>query len=119
MSAETTIACLHCEQTRAEIRANDTICGIEGGYEYIELIAEWPRHRWADWADKDLARAGLKPEAFDKYRRTPAMTFEYIACDDLVRGHLPAAEDTEWGMKEGQCFQCGGTPTTETGGSTS
>lgn len=105
------VECLHCEQTRAEIKANDTICGIEGGYEYRELEAEWPRHRWRDWTDADLKRAGVRPEFFDQYRREPVSSLQYIACDHHERGHTYPAEDVhfeKWLMHEKDvCMACG------------
>lgn len=107
--------CLRCDQTKAQIRRDETMCGIEGGYEYRELVAEWPRHRWADWTDRELALMGVKPEAFDKHRRTPAMDFQWIGCDDTVRGHIPSNRPTDladFGTRPGQCIKCGHTPTT-------
>lgn len=101
-------ACLQCGQTPSQIKRDQTICGIEEGYEYRELAYEWPKHRWADWTDTELARNGIKPEAFDRHRRTDALTFQWIACVDRVRGHTPAkADDTDWGVRVGQCYDCG------------
>lgn len=109
--------CLQCGETPATIKRNELICGIEGGYEYRELEYEWPRHRWADWTDKELARAGIKAEAFEKHRRTPAMTLQWVGCDDRTRGHMPAdAEDVGgmWASRVGECLHCGKQVSTET-----
>lgn len=110
--------CLQCGETPATIKQKDLICGIEGGYEYRELEYEWPRHRWADWRDKELARAGIKAEAFGKHRRTPALTLPWVGCDDTRRGHMPAnqeAIDEFMASRIGECTFCGQRPpTTET-----
>lgn len=104
------LECLHCGQTKAQIKRDQTICGIEGGYEYVELIAEWPRHRWVDWTDKELTRYGIRPEAFAKYRRQPITQFEYVDCADTIRGHNLATEPfPDMGIKPGQCWNCGHT----------
>jgi len=109
------LACLHCEQTRAEIKANDTICGIEGGYETVELVEEWSRHRWADWSDKDLTRFGILPEAFERHRRTPITVMQYVACEDTVRGHIAAGERlADLGFRADECVNCGHRPTVTT-----
>ncbi|WP_104128215.1 hypothetical protein [Cryobacterium sp. Y57] len=100
--------CLHCGQTREGIKRDNTICGIEGGYEYVELQEEWPRHRWADWSDKILTGFGIVPEAFERYRRVPVMDVQWLACDDLKRGHIyPKANDPESGFRTNQCMACG------------
>jgi len=101
--------CLHCGQTNAQIKIEQTICGIEGGYEYRELEYEWARHRWADWRDAELATQGVKPGAFDKHRRTPALSLQWIGCEDTVRGHAPAtAKDVpDLATRIGQCVLCG------------
>lgn len=102
--------CLHCGETKASLkRQGIDMCGIEGGYEYRELEHEWPRHRWVDWTNAELARFGVKPEAYDRHRRTDSLTFQYIACDDTVRGHAPQreVEDIDWGLVLGQCILCG------------
>lgn len=111
--------CLQCGQTPAEIKTRNTICGIEGGHEYRELEHEWERHRWADWSDKELARAGIKPEVFEKHRRTPVMSLEWVGCNDTRTGHLPATQEAidDWvASRIGECVHCGHdttTPSTE------
>lgn len=102
--------CLQCEQSRAEVKAKNTICGIEEGYEYRELVAEWPRHHWRDWPDKALAGAGIIPERYEDYRRSPGMTLQYAACEDTVRGHVLATNERDYedfGAHIGQCIACG------------
>lgn len=79
--------CLQCEQSREEVKTHQTICGIEDGYEYRELVAEWPRHHWRDWSDTELKAAGIKPAFFDEYRRRSASRLHYAACDHFERGH--------------------------------
>lgn len=98
--------CLQCEQTREGVKRDETICGIEGGYEYRELEAEWPRHHWRDWSDREL-KFYLKPEAFDKYRRSPLSWLQYADCEDTLRGHNFSKEDLpEYGIKKGVCWEC-------------
>jgi hypothetical protein len=100
--------CLQCEQSRAEVKANETICGIEGGYEYVELVAEWPRHHWRDWSGKELPC--IKPDLRDQYRRARLVDIEYAPCGDTTFGHnIPKADDPEWGIKAGHCIDCGQT----------
>lgn len=100
--------CLQCEQSRAEVKANKTFCGLVEGYEYQELVAEWDRHHWRDWSDKELAGMGVLPEAFDKHRRTTATAMPWIPCGDRVWGHSPAkATYEEYGLTAGQCTDCG------------
>ena len=106
MSAEP--ACLHCDQTRATIRSRNSICGTETGYEVIELDEEWPRHRWTDWTDKNLAGFGIVPEAFSRHRRTQITQMQWVACVDTTRGHYyPVADDAEMDMSVGRCYACG------------
>lgn len=105
MSGET---CLQCGQSREQVRSQRTICGIEGGYEYTELIAEWPRHRWADWRDSDLARFNIKESAYAEYRRCLVADFQWANCEDTLQGHAFAKADwPDMGVKKGQCIDCG------------
>lgn len=111
--------CLQCGETPSSIkRQGIVVCGIVSGYYEPELTEEWPRHRWVDWRDSELALFGVKPEAFERHRRTPALTFQWIACDDTVRGHRPADEDDAqfMGVRKGQCVLCGHEGVTRTGG---
>lgn len=102
--------CLHCDETKASIRANGImVCGIMEGYEVQELVEEFPHHRWADWNDRELGRIGVRKDAFRRHRRTRLVDMQWIACDDTVRGHIPAkAEDVHvMASYVGQCILCG------------
>lgn len=109
MSAELSQdTCLQCEQTRAGVKRDETFCGIESGYEYIELEAEWPRHHWRNWSNRELDGAGIKPEARERYRRVPLSSLPYAACGDRIRGHNRIAKtDPELMFVAGQCWDCG------------
>jgi hypothetical protein len=103
------LRCLHCDQTKAEIKRNDTFCGIVSGYEYVELEAEWPKHRWADWKDHELPKFIL-PEFRDEYRRTQITQFQYLPCEHTTIGHKPAdheALELRMADRIGQCIFCG------------
>jgi hypothetical protein len=98
--------CLQCEQSRAQVKAEQTICGIVGGYEYIELEAEWPRHHWRDWADTELAM--ILPEHRHLYRRATISALQYAPCGHRTRGHNKAtATFPEFGITAGHCMDCG------------
>lgn len=118
---ETTVAkCLHCGETPESIRRKRiVVCGIMEGYETPELSVEFPRHRWVDWRDSELTRFGVKPDAFEKHRRTPVTTFQWIDCKDTVRGHHPADENDVGVMADrvGQCIFCGKIPASADSGS--
>ncbi len=112
-------SCLICGISKAEVvavrnREGYTLgCGIESnteaGFDYEELS---PRHRWAPWKDSDLADMGLKPEAFDKCRASTLMDIQYARCEDRVAGHnLATADEPDFGIKAGMCWDCGLTPT--------
>lgn len=118
MSAER--KCLQCGETSSSIKAQGIVlCGVVEGYYEPELVEEWPRHRWVDWRDSDLARFGVKPDAYDRHRRTPALTFQWIACDDTQRGHIPARADDvpDFASHVGQCICCGRPATDRENGS--
>ncbi|MFE6966986.1 hypothetical protein ACFVAJ_17880 [Agromyces sp. NPDC057679] len=104
-------SCLQCGETPASLKLNDIdICGIAGGYEYVELRELWPRHRWADWKDSELAKFGVKPEAYDKYRRASLFDLEYVDCADLITGciRIVTKADVElFDLKIGTCIGCG------------
>lgn len=105
--------CLQCGETRASIKANSYICGVVSGGEVNELLHDWPTHRWSPWGDKALQYAGIKQEAYIRHRMTNIQEFPYVACDDLVRGHILSTEDSDlddFGTKIGQCISCGGVP---------
>jgi hypothetical protein len=102
------LRCLHCDQTKSEIKREQTICGIVSGYEYQELTDEWPNHRWADWKDHELPKFIL-PEFRDLYRRTQATQFEWLPCEHTTIGHkYPAdSESIEYYGGSDQCMFCG------------
>lgn len=107
------VVCLHCGETPASIKRRDiVVCGIMSGYEQPELSEEFPRHRWADWNDRELDRLGVAPHAYDKNRRTAITVIEYIPCEDTKIGHIIATEqeDLDWVDRLGQCISCGATP---------
>lgn len=103
--------CLHCGQSREEVKRNQTYCATLTSGEYIEVDAEWERHRWADWSDADLRRSGIREEAFEKHRRSSVFDLQWAGCEDTVRGHAPSdgsAEHREvFGTVKGQCTLCG------------
>jgi hypothetical protein len=99
--------CLQCGQRKSDVRTQSLFCCTIGGGESPEVDQEWAHHRWADWHDDELTRFGVKPEAFDKHRRTDASTFQWIACDDTVRGHHFVDDVTEFDWVEaGRCVFC-------------
>lgn len=106
--------CLQCDETKASIKAERiAVCGIVSGYYEPELTDEWPRHRWKDWTDRELDRMGIKPEAYEKHRRTLVRHLEWVGCEDTKRGHAPATEESDWedfGCRIGQCIACGQVP---------
>lgn len=104
--------CLHCDETKASIkRQGIVLCGIVEGYYEPELTEDWPTHRWRNWTDRELDQAGVRPEAYDKHRRTLIRHLEWVACEDLKRGHVLATEDdNEFGLSIGQCHACGKVP---------
>ena len=100
--------CLQCGQTRAGVKRDETFCGVEEGYEHMELGAEWPRHHWRDWSNTELNQAGINPDVWDSYRRVSVFAFDYPPCADRQRGHTPAARtDPDGWFVAGKCVDCG------------
>lgn len=102
--------CLQCGERRSKVRAESLFCCTISGYETPEVDQEWERHRWRDWTDRQLDAAGIKPEVFDKHRRTLAGHLQWVDCDDLRRGHVLADAESVAAMfadREGQCIACG------------
>lgn len=101
-------ACLQCGESRSRVHAESLFCVTISGGLQPEVDQEWERHRWADWNDAELARFGVKPEAFERHRRTDASTFGWIDCEDLARGHIYAtAQDHDsYGWPIGRCLAC-------------
>lgn len=85
--------CLQCGETREVVKAHQYSCAIMSGGETIEVDYEFPRHRWADWTDKELARRGIKPEHFEEYRRADRWTLQYVNCEHLGREHVKHDDD--------------------------
>lgn len=106
--------CLNCGETPESLkRQGITMCAIVGGYEYREIEHEFAHHRWADWRDRELDLMGIKPEAYGRHRRTPALHIQWVSCEDTKRGHVPATEESDWadyGCRIGQCIKCGQVP---------
>lgn len=107
------LSCLHCGQSRDAVRRDALFCATVTRGETAEVDGEWDRHRWADWTDRDLARAGISPEAYDRYRRATQFTLWYAPCEDTVAGHTPVSDDeaARLGLRPNQCGQCGHVPT--------
>lgn len=100
--------CLQCGESRGAVRAEKLYCAILTGGETVEVDEDFPHHRWADWRDTELERFWIRPEAYDRHRRTPLRHMQWVACDDTIRGHNYATEtDTDLGIREGQCWACG------------
>lgn len=108
MSGVDELVCLQCGQTRTEVKENKTFCATVDYFGHTDQ--DWDRHRWADCSDRELDRAGIKPEAYEKHRRTNVNTLTWVDCDDTKRGHAPADEEAVGGMwadRVGQCIYCG------------
>lgn len=101
--------CLHCGILRGDARRQRAACEIWGGYEYVELEEEWPRHRWRDWTDADLAASDIRPDAYERHRRDPVRALSWTGCDDTTQGHVPAAAADISILADhiGQCVRCG------------
>ncbi|KQO98571.1 hypothetical protein [Leifsonia sp. Leaf264] len=96
--------CLQCEQTRDEVRREHTICGIEGGYEYRELIEQWDRHHWRDWSDAELRTFGIREERWADIRRLILADLDWVAVEERCArdGHTPP-DDLD---ASGRCATC-------------
>lgn len=101
-------ACLRCGQEREEVRRDKTFCATVDYFGHTDQ--DWERHRWRDWSDRELDRAGVRPEAYDKHRRTNVNVLGWIDCEDTKRGHVPADQESVWARyvdRVGQCIVCG------------
>jgi hypothetical protein len=102
------VQCLQCGQSRAVVWRERLGCATVTSGESVEADETWERHRWADWTDWELERFGVVGWAFERYRRTQARDFQWLACEHSVYGHSWAEEDDpEFGVAEGQCWKCG------------
>lgn len=98
--------CLQCGQTRAQVKEKRTICATVGGYKYVEIMDEWPKHHWRDWSDEELG--SINPEHRGLYRRADLHEIQYAACEHTPRGHnLATATMRDYGVVAGQCIDCG------------
>ena len=88
-----TDTCLHCGETRAAVKANGLYCATVDGYG--ECSEEWPRHRWADWNDRELAAWGVLPQFMHLHRRDDERDLQFLDCTHLGKEHRPGnpAED--------------------------
>ena len=85
------VECLHCGQTKGEVKANQTYCAT---VDYFgECIDDWPQHRWRDWSDKDLKDLGVLPEHYEKYRRFNVADFQFIDCTHRGLEHKTLQDD--------------------------
>ena len=82
--------CLQCGESRAAVKREGLYCA-DVAYDG-EPAYEWDRHRWRDWTDKELARVGILPEHYDKYRRAEVYDLNFINCADKGREHIPFEE---------------------------
>ncbi|ASX98757.1 hypothetical protein SEA_COLUCCI_88 [Arthrobacter phage Colucci] len=99
--------CLHCGQTRGQVRAERTYCATVSVGETVEALDEWDTHRWADWKDAEIPNF-IKPEAKKNYRRTRVDDFQWAACDDTTTGHkYPVTDEDKSFFQAGQCIFCG------------
>ena len=101
--------CLQCGETRGAVKAERLYCVTgstgEGGF---EADHEYAHHRFAPWKDDELARAGIRPEAYERHRYSSIFELQYAPCEDEISGHRPAtAEQLEWVDQVGQCIKCG------------
>ena len=95
-------SCLQCGQTREQVKANGTYCATVD--HYGECQDGWPRHRWRDWSDAELARLRILPEFMELYRRTDVDDFQFIDCEHQGREHKPWDEPD--GPPEWVCVGC-------------
>lgn len=98
--------CLQCDTGRYAVRRDDLSCGVVDTFGELEI--EFPRHRWADWSNRDLDQAGVLPHAYDRNRRTSIFDLAWLPCADLKRGHVPWLSDfPDMNGKKGDCSACG------------
>lgn len=100
--------CLQCGQSRAQVKRDETFCGIVSGYEYKELEMEWPRHHWRDWSDAELRNMRISEHRWNGARRMLVGDLEWEMIASLCDrdGHRePDAEDAEW-FAPGRCARC-------------
>ena len=96
--------CLQCGETHAAVKANGLYCATVGGDG--ECQEEWPRHRWADWNDKELAGLGVLPKFMHLYRRVNVAGVQFIDCAHQGREHTPWDGDPDDGPPPYVCIGC-------------
>lgn len=106
--------CLHCEQKRADIDAQQMTCVITEHGESCEADEEFEAHRFSAWTDAELDHhGGIRPERYNAHRYTPLRLLPWVPCLDTIRGHAPAtAVEVSIHMAPalGVCVLCGAEP---------
>lgn len=99
--------CLNCGEHRETVKRHGYHCAT---VDYFgECHEEWPRHRWADWTDKELAKLGILPEHMDKYRRVNGGDMQFIDCSHQGRKHTQYSGEPGTGPGPNICIACWGT----------
>ena len=96
------ISCLHCHQTKAQVKANKTFCATVDYYG--DCMDAWPQHRWKDWSDKELNALGVLPEHYGKYRRCNVHDFNLIDCTHQGIQHHTLPDDDY--LPDYVCVRC-------------
>lgn len=96
--------CLQCGQTRAVVKANGYYCATVDYYG--ECQDEWPRHRWTDWTDEELAGLGILTKFAHLYRRMNVAEVQYINCTHQGREHTPWDGNPAEGPPPYVCIGC-------------
>ncbi|AOZ64637.1 hypothetical protein SEA_CHUBSTER_86 [Arthrobacter phage Chubster] len=97
--------CLHCGQTRGQVRAEGNGCATVDYEGHCQ--EDWPQHRWADWKPEEIPNY-IKTEAKHKYVRWNIATLQYAACEDTIKGHVyPVTDEDKSFFQAGRCIFCG------------
>lgn len=96
--------CLHCGQSKAEVKANNTYCAAVD--HYGECQEEWDRHQWRDWSDAELRRLRILPEFMGLYRRTSIDNLQFVDCTHMGREHTPWDGNPDDGPPPYICIGC-------------
>lgn len=97
--------CLQCGESRGAVKRKGYFCATVDYYG--ECQEDWPKHRWADWRDHELAGMGIHPDLWERSRRDNVNTLGFrIAESDCVRnGHRNWA-DPEFSATRNRCDRC-------------